>query len=234
MIVESFLTFIRKILLFTSYINNKGSFPTPLTPEKEREYLLKAKAGDLEARDVLIQRNLRLVAHVVKKFNNAAEADDMISVGSIGLIKAINTFEYDKGSQLATYAARCIQNEILMHIRANKKHKSTLSLMETVGTDRDGNDITLIDIVSVKEESVLKQIEDGILTEKMYGLIKKILTDREYKIIALRYGIGADESLTQREVAVMLGISRSYISRIEKKALKKIADELKRNDLYID
>ena len=234
MIVESFLTFINKILVFTSYINNKGSFPTPLTPEKEKEYLLKAKAGDLEARDVLIQRNLRLVAHVVKKFNNAAEVDDMISVGSIGLIKAINTFEYDKGSQLATYAARCIQNEILMHIRANKKHKNVQSLHETVGTDRDGNDITLIDIVSVKEESVLKQIEDGILTKKMYGLIKKVLNEREYKIISLRYGIGADDTLTQREVAKALGISRSYISRIEKKALKKIADELKRNDLYID
>ena len=234
MIVESFVTFLNKILLFTSYINNKGSFPTPLTPEKEREYLLKAKAGDLEARDVLIQRNLRLVAHVVKKFNNAAEVDDMISVGSIGLIKAINTFEYDKGSQLATYAARCIQNEILMHIRANKKHKATLSLQETVGTDRDGNDITLIDIVSIKEESVLKQIENGILTEKMYSLIKKILSEREYKIIALRYGIGTQTGLTQREVAKHLGISRSYISRIEKKAIKKISEELKRNDLYID
>ena len=234
MIVESFVTFLNKILLFTSYINNKGSFPTPLTPEKEREYLLKAKAGDMEARDVLIQRNLRLVAHVVKKFNNAAEVDDMISVGSIGLIKAINTFEYDKGSQLATYAARCIQNEILMHIRANKKHKAALSLQETVGTDRDGNDITLIDIVSIKEESVLKQIENGILTEKMYALIKKVLNEREYKIIALRYGIENQTGLTQREVAKSLGISRSYISRIEKKAIKKISDELKKHDLYID
>jgi len=228
------MTFLNKILLFTAYVNSKGSFPSPLSPEKEREYLLKAKAGDLEARDVLIQRNLRLVAHVVKKFNNAAEVDDMISVGSIGLIKAINTFEYDKGSQLATYAARCIQNEILMHIRANKKHKATLSLQETVGTDRDGNDITLIDIVSIKEESVLKQIENGILTEKMYSLIKKVLNDREYKIIALRYGIKDQTGLTQREVAKALGISRSYISRIEKKAISKISEELKKNDLYID
>ena len=234
MIVESFFTFINKILLFTSYINNKGSFPKPLSREEEREYILKAKAGDMSARDILIQRNLRLVAHIVKKFNNAAEVDDMISVGSIGLIKAINTFEYDKGSQLATYAARCIQNEILMHIRANKKHKATLSLQENVGTDRDGNDITLIDIISIKEESVLKQVEDGILTDKMYVLIKKVLNDREYKIIAMRYGMDGSEGLTQREVADLMNISRSYISRIEKKAIKKISDELKKNDFYID
>ena len=234
MIVESFLTFLNKILLFTSYINNKGSFPTPLSPEKEKEYLTKAKAGDREARDLLIQHNLRLVAHVVKKFNNAAEADDMISVGSIGLIKAINTFEYDKGSQLATYAARCIQNEILMHIRANKKHKAALSLHETVGSDRDGNDITLIDIVSIKEESVLSRIENGILKEKMYALIKNVLNDREYKIISLRYGIADGIGLTQREVAKLLGISRSYISRIEKKALNRISEELHRNDLFIE
>jgi RNA polymerase sporulation-specific sigma factor len=234
MIVEGFLTFLNKIFFFTSYINNKGSFPKPLAPEDERKYMLAAKAGDLEARDILIQHNLRLVAHVVKKFSNAAEADDMISVGSIGLIKAINTFKYDKGTQLATYAARCIQNEILMHIRANKKHRQTLSLQESVGTDREGNEITLIDLVSIKEESVLQQVETGILTEKMLQIIKEILSDREYKIIALRYGLGGKECLTQRKIAKIMDISRSYISRIEKKCIKKISEELKKNDLYID
>lgn len=234
MIVEGFLTFLNKILFFTSYINNKGSFPQPLSPEDERKYIEAVKEGDLEARDILIKHNLRLVAHIVKKFNNAAEVDDMISVGSIGLIKAINTFEYGKGTQLATYAARCIQNEILMHIRANKKHRNTISLQETIGTDREGNEITLIDLVSIKEESVLEQVETGILTASMLKIIKEILTEREYKIISLRYGIADKKCLTQREVAKILDISRSYISRIEKKALAKIYAELKKRDLYID
>lgn len=153
MIIETFLTFLSKIFCFTSFVNNKGSFPKPLSPEDEREYLLKARSGDMKAREMLIRHNLRLVAHIVKKYSGAGEADDLISVGSIGLIKGIETFEYGKGSQLATYCAKCIDNEILMYIRSNKKHRSTVSLGDSVGTDKDGNEITLMDILPSKGDT---------------------------------------------------------------------------------
>lgn len=229
MIIESLFTFLNKILFFTSYINNKGSFPKPLSAEKEKEYLEKYHNGDPEAKEMLIRHNLRLVAHIVKKFSNAAEVDDMISVGSIGLIKAINTFKPDKGTQLATYAARCIENEILMYIRANKKHRVCLSLTDSVGMDREGNEITLMDLLCIKEESVDDQVENNLMLEKILAIIRRILDKREYDIICMRYCIGHNWPMTQREVAKQLGISRSYISRIEKKALTKIRQELNRN-----
>ena len=221
MIVESFLYFFIKIFCFTSYVNNKGSFPKPLPPDEEKKYLEKAKAGDKAAREVLIRHNLRLVAHIVKKYSNAGEADDLISVGSIGLIKGIESFEYGKGSQLATYAAKCIENEILMYIRANKKHRQNVSLGESVGTDKEGNEITLMDILPMREESVFSKVETNILMERIVKIIETQLPEREREIIKLRYGIGS-VSHTQIEVAEKLGISRSYVSRIEKKALGKI------------
>lgn len=221
MIVESFLYFLSKIFCFTSYVNNKGSFPKPLPPEEERKYLEAAKGGDKAAREILIRHNLRLVAHIVKKYSNAGEADDLISVGSIGLIKGIETFEYGKGSQLATYAAKCIENEILMYIRANKKHRQNVSLGESVGTDKEGNEITLMDILPMREESVFSKVETNILMERIVKIIETQLPEREREIIKLRYGIGS-VSHTQIEVAEKLGISRSYVSRIEKKALGKI------------
>ncbi len=222
MIVESFLYFLSKIFCFTSYVNNKGSFPKPLPPEDERKYLEAAKNGDKSAREILIRHNLRLVAHIVKKYSNAGEADDLISVGSIGLIKGIETFEYGKGSQLATYAAKCIENEILMYIRANKKHRQNVSLSESVGMDKEGNEITLMDILPLKEESVFSKVETNILMEKIVSIVDTKLPQREREIIRLRYGIGG-KSHTQIEVAEKLGISRSYVSRIEKKALSKIS-----------
>lgn len=231
MIVESLFTFLSKIFFFTSYVNNKGTFPKPLSSEDEKLYLNKFKDGDLEAKEILIRHNLRLVAHIVKKFNNAAEVDDMISVGSIGLIKAINTFSHDKGTQLATYAAKCIENEILMYIRANKKHRTNLSLADTVGIDREGNEITLMDLLFVKEDSIVDQVENNILLDKIISIIKKVLDHREYTIISMRYSLGFNKCLTQREVAAKLGISRSYISRIEKKALTKIRTELSKSSL---
>ena len=221
MIVESFLYFLSKIFCFTSYVNNKGSFPKPLPPDEEKKYLEAAKNGDKAAREILIRHNLRLVAHIVKKYSNAGEADDLISVGSIGLIKGIETFEYGKGSQLATYAAKCIENEILMYIRANKKHRQNVSLGESVGTDKEGNEITLMDILPMREESVFSKVETNILMERIVKIIETQLPEREREIIKLRYGIGS-VSHTQREVAEKLGISRSYVSRIEKKALGKI------------
>ena len=230
MIFESFLTFLSKVFCFTSYVNNKGSFPQPLSPEEERDCIEKTKQGDAAAREKLIRHNLRLVAHIVKKYSNAGEADDLISVGSIGLIKGIETFEYGKGSQLATYAAKCIENEILMYIRANKKHRGNISLAESVGVDKEGNEITLMDILLMKEESVFKKVETGILLEKVLKVIDSTLSGREHKIICLRYGIRQPRPYTQLEIAAMLGISRSYVSRIEKKAIDKIAKELNAGD----
>ena len=151
-----------KIFLFTGAVQGKGSFPKPLSPEDEKKYLAAARAGDKEAKNILIKHNMRLVAHVVKKYSGAAETDDLLSVGSIGLIKAINTYREGKGTQLATYTARCIENEILMLIRTGKKHKNNLSLSEPVGVDKDGNELTLIDLLSEKEESVFSQVERSI------------------------------------------------------------------------
>ena len=226
MIVESFLAFLGKIFCFASFVNNKGSFPNPLSPEEEREYITKAKTGDLQAREILIRHNLRLVAHVVKKYSNAGEADDLISVGSIALIKGIETFEYGKGSQLATYCAKCIDNEILMYIRSNRKHRVLVSLSESVGVDKEGNEITLMDILPIKGDSVFTKVETSILYDRVLEIIERVLTEREKTIICLRYGIGRDRCNTQLEIAKLLNISRSYVSRIEKKAIAKIAKEI--------
>ncbi len=222
MIFENFVLFMNKILLFSSYISNAQGFLKPLSREEEREYFEKFKKGDKEAKDKLINHNLRLVAHIVKKYSGSAEADDLISVGSIGLIKAINSFEYDKGTQLSTYAARCIENEILMLLRLNKKHKNVYSLEESLGQDKDGNDIELKDVIQSTEEDVFSMVENNIITEKIIKIINEHLTEREAKIINMRYGIQGTPALTQREVAEKLGISRSYISRIETKALSVI------------
>ena len=226
MVFESFLAFLGKVFCFSAYIKNNNSFPGPLSDEEEKEYLEKCRQGDEHAREMLIRHNLRLVAHIVKKYGGAGEADDLISVGSIGLIKGIQTYESGKGSRLATYAARCIENEILMYIRANKKHKCNVSLSESVGSDKDGNDITLIDVLSVPAETVLEEVENKVLMDKIRECVSK-LPARERIIITLRYGLSGALPKTQLQVAEKLGISRSYVSRIEKKVLAKIADQLK-------
>lgn len=211
-----------------------GTFPKPLSPEDESKYLKLARAGDVEARNKLIKHNMRLVAHIVKKYTGAAETDDLISVGSIGLIKAINTFQDGKGTQLATYTARCIENEILMLLRAGKKHKNNVSLSDPVGVDKDGNELTLIDLLSEKEESVFAQVEKSIQREKFVANLKKFLNDREFTILSLRYGLEDDNALPQREVAKKLGISRSYISRIEKRAIEKAREYMSKDDFFTD
>ena len=211
-----------------------GTFPKPLSPEDESKYLKLARAGDVEARNKLIKHNMRLVAHIVKKYTGAAETDDLISVGSIGLIKAINNFQDGKGTQLATYTARCIENEILMLLRAGKKHKNNVSLSDPVGVDKDGNELTLIDLLSEKEESVFAQVEKSIQREKFVANLKKFLNDREFTILSLRYGLEDDNALPQREVAKKLGISRSYISRIEKRAIEKARESLNKDDFFTD
>lgn len=226
MVIENFVYFFSKVMLFSSYVENQNSFDKPLSSEDESRFLRLAKAGDKKAKEALIRHNLRLVAHVVKKYSNAGEADDLIGVGSIGLIKAINTFEEGKGTQLSTYAARCIENEILMLIRVNKKHKNLISLNDSLGKDKDGDDVTLKDVIEDTETDLFKNVGDSILAEKMLKIIKETLSEREQKIIFYRYGLAGYPVLTQREIALRLGISRSYISRIEKKALEDIKSRL--------
>ena len=204
------------------------SFEKPLTPEEEVYYLnLLKNENNKEAKEVLVQRNMRLVANISKKYNNSGEElDDLISIGTIGLIKAIDTFNVDKGIRLATYASKCIENEILMNIRSNKKNKMQVSLQDPIGVDKEGNAISLIDILWTDEDYVVDKVELKMKISKLYEKIEKVLTEREKEIIKLRYGLTPSGYKTQREIAQQLDISRSYVSRIEKKALKKLKREL--------
>lgn len=205
------------------------SFEKPLTPEEEYDYLTKFKVDkDESAKVVLIERNMRLVAHIAKKYNNSSEdQDDLISIGTIGLIKAIETYNVDKGTRLATYASKCIENEILMNIRTNKKNKVQVSLHDPIGTDKEGNEISLIDVLNADMDDILDQVELKVQIGKLYEQLEKILTPREREIVQLRYGLTPHGYKTQREIAQKLEISRSYVSRIEKRALKKLRRELK-------
>lgn len=210
------------------YVSNPNSFPQPLTQEEESDLLEKYVNGNEEARNILIERNLRLVAHIVKKYNTTGnDSDDLISIGTIGLIKAISTFDAKKGTRLATYAARCIDNEILMQIRTAKKMQNEVSLQDPIGFDKEGNEITLIDIIANDGDSVLDEVELKLQVKKLYSKMKSVLKNREKMVLELRYGLCNGTSRTQREIAKMLGISRSYVSRIEKKAIKKLNRELK-------
>ena len=203
-----------------------GSFPKPLTEAEEHELLSRSTEGDTQARNLLIEHNLRLVAHIIKKYYAAAsEQDDLISIGTIGLVKAINTYKSDKGTKLATYTARCIENEILMHFRASKRLAGEVSLSDPIETDKEGNALSLIDIISADDTS-LEAVEQQDTYLSLYRSLA-VLDEREKSIISLRYGIlGCTKPLTQREIADQLGISRSYISRIEKKALEKLRKRL--------
>ena len=202
------------------------TFLTPLSPDEEKNYLEKVKNGDLEARYILIERNLRLVAHVCKKYQTGEEEmEDLISIGTIGLIKAIATFDYDKGNRLATYAARCIDNELLMFFRARKKTSREISLYEPIGTDKEGNQIHLLDIMESNDKDVVEAIELSGNMRLLYQYIPQVLNQREQEIIMMRYGLYNQKPKTQREIADKIGISRSYVSRIEKHALEKLKQE---------
>lgn len=233
MIFEPLGTFLSKLIFFSAYINNNTSFPKPLSKEDELLYFKKFKNGDLKAKNILINHNLRLVAHVVKKYSGSCEADDLISVGSIGLIKAISTYDVDKGTLFSTYAARCIENEILMLLRVNKKYTTTMSLEESFGMDKDGNEICLMDVISEGETDDLEdEVGSMILTEELEKIMKSQLTEREYAVLKHRYGVGNTPAYTQREVAKMLNISRSYISRIEKKAINTLQKYIREKDIF--
>ena len=200
------------------------SFLQPLCVQDENEVINLYRAGDSDARNTLIERNLRLVAHIVKKYSSGEkENEDLISIGTIGLIKAIDTFDPDKGIKLATYAARCIENELLMWYRSQKKQSKEVYLNDSIGADREGNEISLMDIIETEDEDVAERLERDENVIRIRRLVKKCLTEREMRIICLRYGLTASgNELTQREIASMYGISRSYVSRIEKKALQKL------------
>ncbi len=215
------LELLKRLFFFTGYFSN-GSYPKPLSPEEEALCIEKMQKGSKAARDKLICHNMRLVAHIAKKYGKN-DLDDLISIGSIGLIKGVESFSKEKGTTLATYLARCIENEILMTLRANKRYQNTVYLNNTLGVDSDGNEYTLYDVLAVKEDSVFKQAEVAILRENLLKCIRERLTEREQKIILMRYGIEEGAvPLTQLQTAKKLGISRSYISRIETRALSKL------------
>ena len=209
-------------MLYTLRLGAGGSFPKPLTAEEERHYLTLASQGDLEARNILIERNLRLVAHIMKKYYaQTTDQEDLISIGTIGLIKGISTFDPSKGARLATYAARCVENEILMHFRAQRKTSQDVSLSDYIETGKDGNALCLIEVVS-SDEDLFEDLSTREMCTKLYAAMDSCLTKREREILTMRYGLGGTAPLTQREIAQKSGISRSYVSRIEKKALQKL------------
>ena len=207
-----------------------GSFPSPLSAEEERRYLVLWQGGDMTARNVLVEHNLRLVAHIIKKYyTQTNDIEDLISIGTIGLIKGINTYKPDRGIRLATYTSRCIENEILMHFRSQKKSMCDVSLSEVLDTDGDGNSLSLMDVLS-QDDEMSERIGELELCEKLKGLVSSALDEREARIIKLRYGLDGSPPMTQRETANACGISRSYVSRIEKKALARLRAELSDDD----
>ena len=220
------LNILSGILFFALNVINSGSFPQPLSAKMELEYLIAFREqGDMDARSKLIEHNLRLVAHIIKKYYNASgDTEDLISIGTIGLIKAVETFDYTKGVRLATYASRCIENEILMHFRNMKKTAQDVFISDPIDTDREGNAITLMDIIA-DDTNIVEDIDKQIKLNLLNTYLNDVLTPRERIIVRMRYGIGYKKEYTQREVAKKLDISRSYVSRIEKKALEKLRDK---------
>ncbi len=209
-------------LFFALHIKQAGSFPPALSTKDEKEYLKRFKNGDISAKNVLIEHNLRLVAHITKKyFSSAIEQDDLISIGTIGLIKAVNTFDDSKGIKLATYASKCIENEVLMYFRGQKKSAQDISINEPIESDSEGNPLTLMDIICI-DDTIADEIDEKLMIGKLYKYVDEITDKREKQIIILRYGLYNSIPLTQKEIAQKLDISRSYVSRIEKKAIERL------------
>ncbi len=218
---------VREYLLLLGYVSGGAAFPAALTPEEEREALERFAAGDTKARDELIEHNLRLVAHIAKKYSDACDTDDLISIGTIGLIKGINTFDTAKNARLSGYIARCIENEMRMYLRAGKKLRHEVSIDEVIGTDKEGNSMTFADILAADGGDVADEVSTRADAAQLVRVMERVLTPEECEIIAARYGLSGKTRMTQREVAEKLGISRSYVSRIEKRCLGKLAEELR-------
>ena len=224
----TFIEFLKSAVFLLGYISSNNLFPEPLSAEDEKMYLEQMKEGSEEARNILIERNLRLVAHICKKYTTAkAEQDDLISIGTIGLIKGINSFEATKGVRLATYVARCIDNEILMYLRSSKKLNAEVYLEDPIGKDKDDNTVTLQEVLENDERSIEEEVDLKFKIKRLYNKMKEVLKDREKSIIELRFGLKGTKPKTQHEIAEMMGISRSYVSRIETKAIGKLAKEFK-------
>ena len=225
MFLDFIWSLLGRIVFFTGTIGAKNSFPKPLSKEEEERYLALAAQGNKEAKDTLVKHNMRLVAHIVKKYTGAAETDDLISVGSIGLIKAIGTYQPGHGTALATYTARCIENEILMHFRSSKKLSQEISFDEPIEVDSEGNPLTLMDIIAV-DDTIVDEIDTNNKLKRLVKIIHNMPEGREKQIIVNRYGLNGRPPLTQREVAKKLNISRSYVSRIEKRLLQEFKELL--------
>lgn len=225
--LSGFLAFLKSAIFVVGYIQSSNLFPEPLSSEEEKSCIERMQNGDEEARNILIERNLRLVAHISKKYATTnIDQDDLISIGTIGLIKGINSFKPDKNIRLATYAARCIENEILMFLRSSKKTKSEVYLNEPIGKDKDDNEVTLMEVLETDEKSIEDEIDLKMKVKKLYEKMKETLKDREKTILELRFGLNGTKPKTQNEIASMMGISRSYVSRIETKAMGKLSKEL--------
>lgn len=223
----SIIQLLSDLLIFYAYVGSQTTFPEPLCEKEEKACIARLKAGDEEARELLITHNLRLVAHIAKKYIRAGrDSDDMISIGTIGLIKAVSTFDPDKGVALSSYASRCVENEILMSLRAEKKQVAEVSFAEPIGMDGDGNDITLVDILGSEPDTVADEVHRRLDADKVHAVMEKVLSRRERAVVSMRFGLIGGYCMPQREVAQFLGISRSYISRIEKKALLKLTAAL--------
>ena len=223
---SGFIQFLKVAVFAVGYISGSNLFPEPLTAQEEKIYLEQLKSGDEEARNILIERNLRLVAHVVKKYaNTKVEQDDLISIGTIGLIKGINSFNVEKGSKLSTYVSRCIDNEILMYLRSTKKLNAEVYLNEPIGKDKDDNVVTLQEVLENNDRNIEEEVDLNMKIKKLYKKMGEVLKDRERTIIELRFGLDGRKPKTQHEIADMMGISRSYVSRIETKAIGKLGKE---------
>lgn len=218
---------LKTVILMAGYVSGSATFPKPLTPDEEEKYLKLYAEGDMQAKNILIEHNLRLVAHIAKKYSDEKNAEDIISIGTIGLIKGINTFSPDKKKKLSSYVSKCIENEVLMYLRASKKQHREVYIDDTLGTDSDGNTLTLADILPNDDPDISDKISDMLETKRLYRIMSQELTPTEYSIIVRRYGLGGTKRLTQQEIADSLGISRSYVSRIEKKCLIKLSQKLK-------
>lgn len=222
--LDSVFEWLRTVMMMAGYVSGSASFPPALSREDEEKYLKLYAEGDEQAKNILIEHNLRLVAHIVKKYCDDRNAEDLISLGTIGLIKGINTYKFDKNKKLSSYISRCIENEVLMYLRSVRKQKNEVYIDECMGTDKDGNNMTLADILPSSDEDISDIVADNIETQKLRRILKNILSETEYRIIIQRYGLFGVKKRTQQEIADALGISRSYVSRIEKKCLLKIAE----------
>ena len=226
--ISGFLAFLGSGLFVLGYISNNNLFPESLSAEEEKMYVEKMREGDQDAKNILIEHNLRLVAHVCKKYNNTnIDPDDLISIGSIGLIKGINSYNPEKSIKLSTYISKCIDNEILMYLRSNKKTNSEVYLEDPIGKDKDDNTVRLGEVLENNDKPIEEEVDLKMKINKLYEKIKKVLKNRERTIIELRFGLNGKEPKTQKEIAKDMGISRSYVSRIETKAIGKLAREIK-------